>query len=154
MSSHDSREATGKRLAALSLGAVGVVYGDIGTSPIYALKEVFFSTGHSIALNEANVLGVLSLIFWVLTLVVAVKYASLILKADNGGEGGAMVLLGLALRTVKTVAQRRYLSLLGIIGVALFFGDSIITPAVSVLGAMEWRSSIRSFKSPWCRSRS
>jgi KUP system potassium uptake protein len=137
MSSHDSREATGKRLAALSLGAVGVVYGDIGTSPIYALKEVFFSTGHSIALNEANVLGVLSLIFWVLTLVVAVKYASLILKADNGGEGGAMVLLGLALRTVKTVAQRRYLSLLGIIGVALFFGDSIITPAVSVLGAME-----------------
>jgi KUP system potassium uptake protein len=142
MSSHGAREATGKRLAALSLGAVGVVYGDIGTSPIYALKEVFFSTGHSIALTQSNVLGVLSLIFWVLTLVVAVKYASLILKADNEGEGGAMVLLGLALRAVKTVARRRYLTLLGILGVALFFGDSIITPAVSVLGAMEGLTEI------------
>jgi KUP system potassium uptake protein len=137
MSSTHAREASGTRLAALSLGAVGVVYGDIGTSPIYALKEVFFSRAHSVALTEANVLGVLSLIFWVLTLVVAVKYASLILRADNDGEGGAMVLLGLALRAVKSVARRRYLTLLGIVGVALFFGDSIITPAVSVLGAME-----------------
>jgi KUP system potassium uptake protein len=142
MSSHGAREATGTRLAALSLGAVGVVYGDIGTSPIYALKEVFFSTGHSIALTPSNVLGVLSLIFWVLTLVVAVKYASLILKADNEGEGGAMVLLGLALRAVKTIARRRALTLIGIIGVALFFGDSIITPAVSVLGAMEGLTEI------------
>jgi KUP system potassium uptake protein len=90
------KEATGKRLAALSLGAIGVVYGDIGTSPIYALKEVFFSTGHSIPLTQGNVLGVLSLIFWVLTIVVAIKYAFVILRADNQGEGGAMVGAGAA----------------------------------------------------------
>ncbi|MGL5004760.1 MAG: potassium transporter Kup [Casimicrobium sp.] len=142
MSAHSTREATGRRLAALSLGAVGVVYGDIGTSPIYAMKEVFFSSGHSIALTQANVLGVLSLIFWVLTIVVAIKYAIMILRADNDGEGGAMVLLGLALRAVTNVAKRRYLTLIGITGVALFFGDSIITPAVSVLGAMEGLTEI------------
>ena len=137
MSSHGTKEATGKRLAALSLGAVGVVYGDIGTSPLYTLKEVFFNKAHSIPLTEANVLGLLSLIFWVLTIVVAIKYAFVILSADNEGEGGTMVLLALALRAVKEVTKRRYLTLLGIFGVALFFGDSIITPAVSVLGAME-----------------
>jgi KUP system potassium uptake protein len=136
------KEATGKRLAALSLGAIGVVYGDIGTSPIYAMKEVFFSTGHSIPLSQDNVLGVLSLIFWVLTIVVAIKYAFVILRADNQGEGGAMVLLGLALRAVSDPTRRRYLTLLGIAGVALFFGDSIITPAVSVLGAMEGLTEI------------
>ncbi len=137
MSSHGTREATGKRLAALSLGAIGVVYGDIGTSPLYTLKEVFFNASHSIALTEANVLGLLSLIFWVLTIVVAIKYAFVILRADNQGEGGTMILLSMALRAVQGVTQRRYLTLLGIFGVALFFGDSIITPAVSVLGAME-----------------
>ncbi len=137
MSSHDMGGATGKRLAALSLGAVGVVYGDIGTSPLYTLKEVFFNSSHAIALTEANVLGLLSLIFWVLTIVVAVKYAFVILRADNQGEGGTMILLSMALRAVQEVTKRRYLTLLGIFGVALFFGDSIITPAVSVLGAME-----------------
>ncbi|TAG77616.1 MAG: potassium transporter Kup [Betaproteobacteria bacterium] len=131
------REAKGARLAALSLGAVGVVYGDIGTSPLYTLKEVFFNSSHAIALTEANVLGLLSLIFWVLTIVVAVKYAFVILRADNQGEGGTMILLSMALRAVQEVTKRRYLTLLGIFGVALFFGDSIITPAVSVLGAME-----------------
>ncbi|TAG48983.1 MAG: potassium transporter Kup [Betaproteobacteria bacterium] len=142
MSADTTKEATGKRLAALSLGAVGVVYGDIGTSPIYAMKEVFFSASHSIPLTPENVLGVLSLIFWVLTIVVAVKYAYVILRADNQGEGGAMVLLGLALRATKDITRRRYLTLLGITGVALFFGDSIITPAVSVLGAMEGLTEI------------
>jgi KUP system potassium uptake protein len=142
MSAHSPREATGKRLALLSLGAIGVVYGDIGTSPIYAMKEVFFSAGHSIPLTQENVLGVLSLIFWVLTIVVALKYALMILRADNDGEGGAMVLLGLALRAVTQIAKRRYLTLIGITGVALFFGDSIITPAVSVLGAMEGLTEI------------
>jgi KUP system potassium uptake protein len=137
MSSHQAREATGKRLAILSLGAVGVVYGDIGTSPLYTLKEVFFNTAHSIALTEANVLGLLSLIFWVLTIVVAIKYSFVILRADNQGEGGTMILLSMALRAVTEITKRRYLTLLGIFGVALFFGDSIITPAVSVLGAME-----------------
>jgi KUP system potassium uptake protein len=137
MSSHGTKEATGTKLAALSLGAIGVVYGDIGTSPLYTLKEVFFNTKHSVPLTEANVLGLLSLIFWVLTIVVAIKYAFVILRADNQGEGGTMILLALALRAVKEATKRRYLTLLGIFGVALFFGDSIITPAVSVLGAME-----------------
>ncbi len=135
--SHPGKNVRGAQLAALSLGAVGVVYGDIGTSPLYTLKEVFFNASHSIPLTEANVLGLLSLIFWVLTIVVAIKYAFVILRADNQGEGGTMVLLALALRAVNEVAKRRYLTLLGIFGVALFFGDSIITPAVSVLGAME-----------------
>jgi KUP system potassium uptake protein len=137
-----TREATGKRLAALSLGAIGVVYGDIGTSPLYTLKEVFFNKAHSIPLNEANVLGLLSLIFWVLTIVVSVKYALVILRADNQGEGGTMVLLSMALRTATNSTRRRWLTLLGIFGVALFFGDSIVTPAVSVLGAMEGLNEI------------
>jgi len=141
-SAHPVKHATGARLAALSLGAVGVVYGDIGTSPLYTLKEVFFNANHSIALTQANVMGLLSIIFWVLTIVVAIKYAFVILRADNQGEGGTMVLLSLALRAVQVASKRRYLTLLGIFGVALFFGDSIITPAVSVLGAMEGLTEI------------
>jgi KUP system potassium uptake protein len=136
-SAHPAKHPHGAQLAALSLGAVGVVYGDIGTSPLYTLKEVFFNANHSIAHTEANVLGLLSLIIWVLTIVVSLKYAFVILRADNQGEGGTMVLLALALRAVTAVTRRRYLTLLGIFGVALFFGDSIITPAMSVLGALE-----------------
>ena len=139
-SAHPSPNVRGARLAALALGAVGVVYGDIGTSPLYTLKEVFFNKAHSIALTEPNVLGLLSLIFWVLTIVVSVKYAMVILRADNQGEGGTMILLSMALRTATDPShamRRRLLTLLGIFGVSLFFGDSIITPAVSVLGAME-----------------
>ena len=141
-SAHPAKHATGARLAALSLGAIGVVYGDIGTSPLYTLKEVFFNANHSIALTQANVMGLLSIIFWVLTIVVAIKYAFVILRADNQGEGGTMVLLSMALRAVQEISKRRYLTLLGIFGVALFFGDSIITPAVSVLGAMEGLTEI------------
>ncbi len=135
--SHDAKHMSGKHLAALALGAVGVVYGDIGTSPLYTMKEVFFNKAHAIAYTEANVLGLLSLIFWVLTIVVAIKYALVILRADNQGEGGTMVLLAMALRTATNIKRRRWLTLLGIFGVSLFFGDSIVTPAVSVLGAME-----------------
>ncbi len=158
MSSHAAgsppdKHLTGGRLAALALGAVGVVYGDIGTSPLYTLKEVFFNKAHSIALTEANVLGLLSLIFWVLTIVVSIKYAMVILRADNQGEGGTMILLSMALRTAvgpEHATRRRVLTLLGIFGVSLFFGDSIVTPAVSVLGAMEgltvinadWQSAV------------
>ena len=140
MSSHASQDAkhmSGRHLAALALGAVGVVYGDIGTSPLYTMKEVFFNKAHAIAYTEANVLGLLSLIFWVLTIVVSIKYALVILRADNQGEGGTMVLLAMALRTASNAKRRRWLTLLGIFGVSLFFGDSIVTPAVSVLGAME-----------------
>jgi KUP system potassium uptake protein len=123
-------------LAALTLGAIGVVYGDIGTSVLYAFKEVFAS-GH-VAVTEANVLGVLSLFFWTLTVVVSIKYVALIMRADNHGEGGLMALLALASQSVKDQPRlRRVLLMVGVFGVALFFGDGIITPAISVLSAVE-----------------
>ena len=123
-------------LAGLTLGAIGVVYGDIGTSVLYAFKEVFVS-GH-VPITEANILGVLSLFFWTLTVVVSVKYVSLIMRADNGGEGGLMALLALASQSVKEHPRLRgVLLMVGVFGVALFFGDGIITPAISVLSAVE-----------------
>jgi KUP system potassium uptake protein len=123
-------------LAVLTLGALGVVYGDIGTSPLYAFKEVF-AHGH-VPLTPANILGVLSLMFWTLTVVVSIKYVVLILRADNNGEGGLIAMLALASQAVRDKPQlRRWLLMLGIFGTAIFFGDGVITPAVSVLGAME-----------------
>jgi KUP system potassium uptake protein len=123
-------------LATLTLGAIGVVYGDIGTSPLYALKEVF---AHGrVPLTPDNILGILSLVFWTLTLVVSIKYVALILRADNHGEGGLIAMLALASQAVKDKpALRRRLLVLGIFGTAIFFGDGVITPAVSVLGAIE-----------------
>jgi KUP system potassium uptake protein len=118
------------------MGAIGIVYGDIGTSVLYAFKEVFVS-GH-VAISEANVLGVLSLFFWTLTMVVSVKYVALIMRADNHGEGGLMALLALASLSVKDRPKvRSVLVVLGVFGVALFFGDGVITPAISVLSAVE-----------------
>ncbi|MFM9879787.1 MAG: potassium transporter Kup [Burkholderiaceae bacterium] len=123
-------------LAALTIGAVGVVYGDIGTSPLYAFKEVF-AAGH-VPITPDNVLGVLSLFFWTLMVVVSLKYVLLIMRADNNGEGGLMALLTLASSSVKDKpALRRVLLTLGVFGVALFFGDGVITPAISVLSAVE-----------------
>ncbi len=123
-------------LAGLTLAAVGVVYGDIGTSPLYALKEVF---GHGrVPLTPDNVLGILSLVFWTLTVIVSFKYVLLILRADNNGEGGLIAMLALASQAVKDRPRlRSRLLLLGIFGTAIFFGDGVITPAVSVLGAVE-----------------
>ena len=124
-------------LAALSLGALGVVYGDIGTSPLYAMKEVF-SPAHGVPVDALNIIGAVSVIFWALMLVVTLKYVILILRADNRGEGGIMALTALAAKTAGSNARRRHvLLLLGVFGAALFYGDSVITPAVSVLGAME-----------------
>ncbi len=118
------------------MGAVGVVYGDIGTSPLYALKEVF-AHGH-VPLTPDNIYGVLSLVFWTLTVVVSVKYVMLILRADNNGEGGLIAMLALASQAVKERPElRRRLLLLGIFGTAIFFGDGVITPAISVLSAVE-----------------
>ena len=126
----------GSSLAALTLGAVGIVYGDIGTSPLYALKEVF-AHGH-VPLTPANIYGVLSLIFWTLTIVVSLKYVVLILRADNNGEGGLIAMLALASQAVKHRPQlRRVLLVFGIFGTAIFFGDGVITPAISVLSAIE-----------------
>lgn len=118
------------------MGAIGVVYGDIGTSPLYAFKEVF-SGGH-VPITTDNVLGVLSLFFWTLTVVVSIKYVALIMRADNAGEGGLMALLALASQSVKDRPQlRKTMLILGVFGVALFFGDGVITPAISVLSAVE-----------------
>ena len=123
-------------IAALTLSALGVVYGDIGTSVLYAIREVF-DTG-LVAFNHDNVLGILSLFFWTLTLIVSLKYISLVLRADNHGEGGLVAMLALASRAVRNrPATRRVLMLVGIFGTALFYGDGVITPAISVLSASE-----------------
>ena len=122
--------------AALTLGAIGVVYGDIGTSPLYALKQVF-ANGH-VPLTPHNIYGVLSLVFWTLTVIVSIKYVVLILRADNNGEGGLIAMLALASQAVRDRPKlRRRLLFLGIFGTAIFFGDGVITPAISVLGAVE-----------------
>lgn len=123
-------------LAALTLAAIGVVYGDIGTSPLYALKEVF-AHGH-VPLNPQNIYGVLSLVFWTITIVVSLKYVALILRADNNGEGGLIAMLALASQAVKNRPRlHRLLMVIGIFGTAIFFGDGVITPAISVLSAVE-----------------
>ena len=128
--------ATGKRLAALSFGALGVVYGDIGTSPLYALKECF-APGRGVPVSVENIYGVLSLIFWSLTVLISFKYLSVMLRADNGGEGGIMALLAL-LRPNEVTSRRRWLLIsAGLFGAALLYGDGIITPGISVLGAVE-----------------
>ena len=123
-------------LAALTLGAIGVVYGDIGTSVLYAVRSVF-STGHD-PFTPANVYGVLSIFFWTLTVIVSIKYVVLVLRADNHGEGGLIAMLALASTSVKDKPQlRRVLLVVGIFGTCLFFGDGVITPAISVLSAIE-----------------
>ena len=122
----------------MALAALGVVYGDIGTSPLYTMKEAFANPHHQLLINADNILGILSLIFWVLILVVSVKYVSFILRADNKGEGGIMALMALALRNQPEVSRSRRLILaLGLFGAALFYGESLVTPAISVLSAVE-----------------
>ncbi|WP_246498262.1 potassium transporter Kup [Ideonella paludis] len=136
MKPSDKAAPTGGALATLTLAALGVVYGDIGTSPLYALKEVFHA-GHVPATAD-NVLGVLSLIFWTMTIIVSLKYVLLILRADNNGEGGLIAMLALATTAVKErPALRRTLMVVGLFGTAIFYGDGVITPAISVLSAVE-----------------
>ncbi|MBL8322421.1 MAG: KUP/HAK/KT family potassium transporter, partial [Acinetobacter sp.] len=123
-------------LPAITLAALGVVFGDIGTSPLYALRQCFL-TAH-LAISEASVLGILSLIFWCMMLTISFKYVTIIMRADNNGEGGIMSLLALNLRTTRISDKKKiYLIALGFIGASLFFGDGIITPAISVLSAIE-----------------
>jgi KUP system potassium uptake protein len=124
-------------LGALTLGAIGVVYGDIGTSPLYTVKEVF-APHTGVPLDAPHLIGAVSVIFWALMLVVTLKYVLLILRADNHGEGGGLALTALAVQAVRgRPALRSALLLLGVFGATLFYGDSLITPAISVLGAME-----------------
>ncbi len=122
--------------AALSLAALGVVFGDIGTSPLYALRECFYGT-HGVPATPGNVLGVLSLIFWALVLVIAIKYVSYVMRADNQGEGGILALMALIPATYRGPQSRGVLLALGLFGSALLYGDGVITPAVSVLSAVE-----------------
>ncbi|HSJ64998.1 MAG TPA: potassium transporter Kup [Gemmatimonadaceae bacterium] len=129
----------GRRLAVLTLTALGVVYGDIGTSPLYTIRETF-AAEYGLRPNVGNVLGILSLVFWSLVLVVVVKYLVFVLRADNRGEGGVLAMLALLLQDERRRASRwrgTLLVVLGIFGTSLLYGDGVITPAISVLGAME-----------------
>src|ERR1700720_3066886 len=134
----DARSTTG--LWALTLGSIGVVYGDIGTSPLYALREAVVAASgpeHG-ELTRTATLGVVSLILWALIIVVTLKYVLLLLRADNNGEGGTLTLMALASRAVGRVGRAGgTVALLGIISAALFYGDAVITPALSVLSAIE-----------------
>jgi KUP system potassium uptake protein len=131
----NSQSHSKKQTTILALSATGVVFGDIGTSPLYAVKEIF---GSHLPIDKLHVLGVLSLIFWALTLVVTTKYTIFIMRANNKGEGGIMALMALALQSAKDNPQKaRFIITIGLLGAALFYGDSIITPAISVLSAVE-----------------
>jgi KUP system potassium uptake protein len=125
-----------KTLFPVVLGALGVVFGDIGTSPLYAIREIFHGV-HAIPVTEENIFGILSLIFWLLNLIISYEYISLIMRANNDGEGGIMALLALALRESVDVKSRRIIVILGLFGTALFYGDGMITPAISILSAVE-----------------
>ena len=125
-----------KRLAPLVVGAIGVVFGDIGTSPLYTLRECF-TGAHGLPLTAPNVYGILSVIFWAITVVVTLKYVTLIMRADNRGEGGIMALTALVSRGLSERRSRWWLVGLGIFGAAMFYGDGMITPAISVLSAVE-----------------
>lgn len=133
-----SSTAEQQRLSALTLAALGVVFGDIGTSPLYALKEAFAQTHYPLAVVEANVLGILSLIVWTLLIVVTIKYVVIVLRADNHGEGGVVALMARVLACSEgRPRKKRVVLMLGLVGAALFYGDGVITPAISVLSAVE-----------------
>ncbi|HEX2223349.1 MAG TPA: KUP/HAK/KT family potassium transporter, partial [Thermoanaerobaculia bacterium] len=126
-----------KYLAGLSLGALGVVYGDIGTSPLYAMRECFHGP-HSIVLTPANVMGILSLVFWALIIIISIKYLGFVMRADNRGEGGILALMSLIPRDLRRRESGRWvLVALGIFGAALLYGDGMISPSVAVLSAVE-----------------
>ncbi|MBP8081072.1 MAG: KUP/HAK/KT family potassium transporter, partial [Arenimonas sp.] len=135
--SRQSPEGATQKPWPLVIGAIGVVFGDIGTSPLYTLKEAF-GEKYGLHPDPTNVLGVLSLVFWAMMLVVTIKYVSVIMRADNRGEGGILALMAVVQRSLPIASPLTYgIGLLGIFGTALFFGDSVITPAISVLSAVE-----------------
>ena len=136
MSESSGHHAPNESLAALTVGAVGVVFGDIGTSPLYALKESFIGH-HPLVVDRMHIFGVISLMFWTMMLIVTVKYVFIILRADNNGEGGSLALLALIGRKLGKSRWTPLIAMLGVIATALFYGDAIITPAVSVLSAVE-----------------
>ena len=119
--------------------AIGVVFGDIGTSPLYAMQTVFSADDHAVKTTHADVYGVVSLVFWAIVIIVSIKYVTFIMRADNGGEGGIMALTALIQRTAqrRRIAHAGLLIALGVFGASLFYGDGMITPAISVLSAVE-----------------
>ena len=132
-----STKQTKNNLTALTVAAIGIVYGDIGTSPLYTMQEVF-SPKHGLDLTKSNIFGIVSLILWGLILIVSLKYVTLVLRASNRGEGGIMALTALALESVRKNSRLYFpLTLLGLLGASLFYGDGVITPAMTVLSAME-----------------
>ena len=142
---HDA--GAGQRLAPLTLGALGVVFGDIGTSPLYALKESFVGH-HPLTVDMLHIYGVLSLIFWTMTLIVTVKYVFIVMRADNHGEGGSMALLALVGRRLGETRWTPAIAMLGVLATALFYGDAIITPAISVLSAVEGLTVVQASLAP------
>lgn len=124
-------------LQSLAIAAIGVVFGDIGTSPLYSLKEAF-SPAHGIPLTQSSILGVISLLFWAIILVVGIKYVLFVMRADNNGEGGVLALMALSLRPLNPKSRITGLMMaLGIFGACMFYGDAVITPAISVMSAVE-----------------
>lgn len=153
MTTHDIRAASASAgsngtLPSLTLGALGVVFGDIGTSPLYALKESFVGH-HPLAVDFAHIYGVLSLIFWTMMLVVTAKYVFIVMRADNHGEGGSMALLAMVGRRLGDTRWTPVIAMLGVLATALFYGDAIITPAISVLSAVEGLTVVQAGMTPW-----
>lgn len=135
--------------ALLSLGALGVVYGDIGTSPLYALREAFTGHGHEMTVDKINVYGICSLAFWSLVIIISIKYLMLVMRADNHGEGGILALTALVMSKKDHVAKAGLLILLGVFGTALLYGDGAITPAISVLAAVEGLEEVSPSFASW-----
>ncbi len=147
--SHRRQTPSGRRLLSLSLLALGIVYGDIGTSPLYAMRECFYGT-HAVAVTQTNILGILSLIVWSLVIVVTIKYHVYVLRFDNRGEGGILALMGLVgMDKRRAAAMRSALIILGVFGAALLYGDGMITPAISVLSAVEGLEVATPFFKPY-----
>ena len=130
------KEPEGDRLAKLSIAALGVVFGDIGTSPLYAIRECFHGD-YAIPVTNENILGVLSLMFWALIMIVTIKYLTFVFRADNNGEGGVIALTALIKRAKITKKRRIGLAAIGLFAACLLYGDGMITPAISVLSAVE-----------------
>ncbi|MBS0382835.1 MAG: potassium transporter Kup [Proteobacteria bacterium] len=149
MQATDSNSQPSPSLRALAFGAIGVVFGDLGTSPLYTLQEVF-SSDYGLGVSRATIFGVLSLVFWALVIVVCLKYVIFVMRADNKGEGGIMALMALAQRSVRGKPKLRWLvALVAIFGAALFYGDGVITPAISVLSAVEGVKVAAPALTPW-----
>ena len=135
MSAENGEQHTSAKLK-LAVGAIGIVFGDIGTSPLYAFRETFVGP-HPLTIDDAHILGVVSLIFWSMTLIVSIQYVSILMRADNKGQGGSLALIALITRKIGNTNYGWLVVLLGVFATSLFYGDSMITPAVSMLGAVE-----------------